>query len=54
MKKAMLRKLRELSEEFVGKEETDKIIKETVNEVLEETKPKKKEILKDKKKKSDK
>ena len=54
MKKAMLRKLRELSEEIIGKEETDKIVKETVEEILEETKPKEKEIVKEKKKKSDK
>ena len=54
MKKAMLRKLRELSEEIIGKEETDKIVKETVEEILEETEPKEKEIVKEKKKKSDK
>lgn len=42
MKKAMLRKLREISEQVLGKEETDKIIEETVKEVLEETKPRKK------------
>ena len=52
MKKAILRKLRAMSESVLGKEETDKIIKETVdktvNELLEETKPR------PKKKKSDK
>ncbi len=42
MKKAMLRKLRTLSENVLGKKETEKIIKETVDKVLEETKPKKK------------
>ena len=51
MKKAVLRKLRQLSEEFVGKEETEALIQEAVEEVLEETKPKKKKTLKDKKKK---
>ena len=42
MKKAMLRKLRALSENVLGKKETEKIIEEAVNKVLEETKPKKK------------
>lgn len=42
MKKKMLRKLREISEEVLGKDKTDEIIKETVKEVLNETKPKKK------------
>jgi len=42
MKKKMLRKLREISNEVLGEEETNKIIEETVKEVLEETKPKKK------------
>ena len=41
MKKKLFRALRNLSEEVLGKEETDKIINETVKEVLEETKPKK-------------
>lgn len=50
MKKRLLRKLRELSERIVGKEETNEIINETVKEVLEETKPKKST----RKKKSDK
>lgn len=36
MKKAVLRKLIELSEKTIGKEETNKIINETVDEVLEE------------------
>ena len=42
MKKKMLRKLREASNNIIGDEETNKIIEETVKEVLEETKPKKK------------
>lgn len=46
MKKVMLRKLRQKSEQFIGKEETNKIIEETTKEVLEETKPKKKKIKK--------
>lgn len=46
MKKAVLRKLRELSEAVLGEEETNKIIDESVKEVLEETKPKKKETKK--------
>ena len=37
MKKRVLRELRKLSEEVIGKKETDKIVKE----VIEETKPKK-------------
>lgn len=41
MKKSVLRKLREVSEEVIGKEETNKIINKTLKEVLEETKPKK-------------
>lgn len=41
MKKKMLRKLREMSEEVLGKDKTDEIIKETVKEVLKETKSKK-------------
>lgn len=49
MKKAVLRKLREISEKVLGEEETNKIIDDTVKEVLEETKPKKKETTKDKK-----
>ena len=40
MKKAMLRKSREMSEKELGKKETDKIIKETIEELLEEIKPK--------------
>lgn len=46
MKKTMLRKLRQKSEQFIGKEETNKIIEETIKEVLEETKPKKKKTKK--------
>ncbi len=42
MKKKVLRKLREMAEEVLGKEETNKIVEESVKEVLEETKPKKK------------
>lgn len=42
MKKAVLRKLIELSEKLIGEEETNKIINETVEEVAEEIKPKKK------------
>lgn len=42
MKKKMLRKFREISNNIIGEEETNKIIEETVKEVLEETKPKKK------------
>ena len=49
MKKAVLRKLRELSEKVLGEEETNKIIGNAVKEVLEETNPKKKETTKDKK-----
>lgn len=41
MKKAILRKIRELSENVLGEKETKKIINETVEEVLKETKPKK-------------
>jgi hypothetical protein len=48
MKKAVLRKMIEMSEKVIGKEETDKIIDETVKETLEEIKPKKKDT-KDKK-----
>lgn len=44
MKKKTLRKLRELCNEVLGEEETDKIIEETVsknvNDLLEDTKPK--------------
>lgn len=40
MKKRVLRKLRELSNEILGEKETDKIIEDTVKKVLEETKPK--------------
>ena len=41
MKKRVLRKLREMAEDILGKEETNKIIEESVKEVLEEKKPKK-------------
>ena len=41
MKKWMLRKLRTESEIYLGKKETNEIIKEAIKEVLEETKPKK-------------
>lgn len=52
MKKSILRKLRQMSEEILGKEKPDEIVKETVEKVLKETEPK---IKKDyKKKKSDK
>ena len=40
MKKKLIRKLRQLANEILGEEETNKIIAETVKEVLEETKPK--------------
>ena len=52
MKKAMLRKLREIANKVLGEENTNKIIEETVTKVLEETKPK--ELKKNTKKKSDK
>lgn len=42
MKKAMLRKLRQISNELIGEEETNKIIQKEIEKVLEETKPKKK------------
>jgi len=42
MKKAMLRKLRQMSNEILGEEETNKIIDEEIEKVLEETKPKRK------------
>lgn len=46
MKKKLFRTLRSLSEQVLGKEETDKIINETIKEVLEETKPKRKRVFK--------
>lgn len=46
MKKKMLRKLREISNEILGEKETNKIIEKTINEVLEDTKPKKKRVKK--------
>ena len=42
MKKAILRKLRQMSNEILGEEETNKIIAEEIEKVLEETKPKRK------------
>lgn len=48
MKKAMLRKMRQISNKLIGEEETNKIIQEEIEKVLEETKPK------PRKKKSDK
>lgn len=42
MKKAMLRKIRQMSEEVLGEEKTNEIIKETIQKVIKETKPKKK------------
>lgn len=42
MKKAMLRKIRQMSEEVLGEEKTNEIIEETIQEVIKETKPKKK------------
>lgn len=42
MKKAVLRKLREISEKVLGEEKTNKIINDTVKKVLDETAPKKK------------
>lgn len=48
MKKAMLRKMRQISNELIGEEETNKIIQEEIEKLLEETKPK------PRKKKSDK
>lgn len=41
MKKKMLRKLREFSNDILGEKETNKIINNTIKEVLKETKPKK-------------
>lgn len=49
MKKSMLRKLREISNEILGEEETNKIIQEEIEKVLEETKPKPKKKKSDKK-----
>ncbi len=47
MKKKVLRALRSLANDVLGKEETDKIINDTVKEVLEETKPKRKRVKKE-------
>ena len=49
MKKSMLRKLREISNEILGEKETNKIIQEEIKKVLEETKPKSKKKKSDKK-----
>ena len=46
MKKAMLRKLRAISNEVLGEEKTNQIIDETVKKVLDDTKPKKKKVRK--------
>lgn len=46
MKKKMLRKLRQMSNDILGVEETNKIINATINKVLEETKPKKRKSIK--------
>lgn len=52
MKKAMLRKLRKISEKVLGEEETNKIIEETtrktVEKLLSDTKPKKRKKKEDK------
>lgn len=40
MKKAVFRKIRAISEEVIGKEETDKIIEETINEEVSKLKNK--------------
>ena len=45
----MLRKLRQISNELIGEEETNKIIREEIKKVLEETKPKSKKKKSDKK-----
>lgn len=42
MKKAMLRKIRQMSEEVLGEEKTNEIIDKTIQKVIKETKPKKK------------
>lgn len=47
MKKAVLRKLRTISEKVLGEEETNKIIKKTIEKVLTETKPTKKKKKKE-------
>lgn len=48
MKKKMLRKLRECSNQIIGEDETNKIIDVAIKEVLEKTKtkPKKKKGVK--------
>lgn len=40
MKKAMLRKLREISNKVIGERETNEIITNEVNKFLKETEPK--------------
>lgn len=42
MKKSMLRRLRQISNEVLGEEKTNQIMEETVKKVLEETKLKRK------------
>lgn len=42
MKKKVLRKIREISNNIIGEKETNKIIKEEIKEILDETNPKKK------------
>ena len=42
MKKAMLRKLRAMSNKVLGEEKTNQIIEETIKKILEDTKPKNK------------
>lgn len=52
MKKAVFRKLREISEKVLGEEETNKIIEETtrktIEQLLSDTKPKKRKKKEDK------
>lgn len=40
MKEKLLKKLIKISEKYLGKEETDKIIEETLKEFIKETKEK--------------
>lgn len=42
MKKKVLRKIREISNNIIGEKETNKIIKEEIKKILDETNPKKK------------
>ncbi len=39
MKKKILRKLRKITSELIGEEQTNKIINEQIENVLDETKP---------------